>query len=262
MSEIPVDFRDCGSSALPALVMLHGIGGGARSFEPQFTDLCESRRLLAWNMPGYGETPPLNTMSFDALSDVLLGMLDTAGIEQCDLLGHSIGGMVAQTLVRRFPARVRSLILSATSPAFGRSDGDFQRRFLEARLGPLDAGATMQELADELVDSLVGENPDPAGVALASACMASVPDATYRQAMQCLVQFDERAALGAIAVPTLLIAGEYDGNAPAPMMQKMATYIPDARYVCLPGAGHLANLEQPQRFNAAVRTFLDTGVFV
>jgi len=74
--------------------------------------------------------------------------------------------------------------------------------------------------------------------------------------MQCLVTFDRRGNLPNIAMPTLLIAGENDTNAPAPMMEKMASKIPGAQYVCIPGAGHLANLERPDEFNRIVGDFI------
>jgi len=71
-------------------------------------------------------------------------------------------------------------------------------------------------------------------------------------------RFDLRTALKNIAVPTLLLSGSKDNNAPAPMMAKMATYIPGARYVELEGVGHLANMERPKAFNAALDRFLNT----
>ena len=86
--------------------------------------------------------------------------------------------------------------------------------------------------------------------------MSATSPRTYRAAILALVRFDERANLGRIAVPVLCLSGEHDRNAPAPMMQRMAARIPGARYVCLPGPGHLANLEAPAAFNAAVMDFL------
>ena len=89
---------------------------------------------------------------------------------------------------------------------------------------------------------------------LARDCMAAVPEATYRATMLALMGFDLRGALKDIAVPTLLLSGSRDNNAPAPMMAKMASYIPSARYVELDGVGHLANLERPAAFNARARS--------
>src|SRR5437764_13680836 len=87
-------------------------------------------------------------------------------------------------------------------------------------------------------------------------CMASVPEASYRAMMLALIGFDQRSTLKNISVPTLLLAGSKDNNAPAPMMAKTATYIPAAEYVQLAGVGHLANLERPNSFKGARRGFL------
>jgi 3-oxoadipate enol-lactonase len=74
--------------------------------------------------------------------------------------------------------------------------------------------------------------------------------------VRCLVDFDERANLTRIAVPVLCLAGEKDPNAPAQMMERMAAKFPSAKYVCLPGAGHLPNLEAPAVFDAVILDFL------
>lgn len=243
------------------LVCLHGIGGDARSFQPQLQGLAGFCPVIAWSMPGYGETPapqaPLK-MSFELLSDALFGLLEQLELDSVHLLGHSIGGMIAQEFVARHPARVRSLILSATSPAFGRSDGEFQKQFLAARLKPLDDGCSMRQLADGIVDSLLGGSPQARGVALARQCMSEVTEAGYRSAIETLVTFDRRADLARIRIPALLIAGEHDRNAPAPMMERMATHIPHSSYECIRGAGHLANLEQPDQFNRLALDFLQS----
>jgi 3-oxoadipate enol-lactonase len=78
--------------------------------------------------------------------------------------------------------------------------------------------------------------------------------------MLALLGFDQRDALKRIAVPTLVLSGSKDNNAPAPMMAKMASYIPSATYVELEGAGHLVNLERPGIFNAALDQFLKANV--
>src|SRR5262249_8634575 len=90
--------------------------------------------------------------------------------------------------------------------------------------------------------------------------MAGVAECTYRAAVNCLVAFDERANLPRIGTPVLCLAGELDRNAPPAMMERMATKIPGARYVCLPRVGHLANLEAPHAFDAAIFAFLDEAV--
>ena len=78
--------------------------------------------------------------------------------------------------------------------------------------------------------------------------------------MLALMGFDLRSALKDITVPALLLSGSKDNNAPAPMMAKMASYVPSAKYVELDGVGHLANLERPAEFDAALDDFLKVNM--
>ncbi len=241
----------------PPLVLLHGIGGGAESFSFQIAHFADRFRLLAWNLPGYGGTPRLAAPpSIKAYGEALRTELDRAGIERAILLGHSIGGMIAQEFAHRWPQRVAAMILHATTAAFGSEDGRFEREFLARRLGPLDAGRSLAALAPDILRELVGEKPDPQGVALALRALAAVPEAAYRDALRALSGFDLRHALETYPMPVLLLAGEHDRNAPPRTMRRMAGRIPHARFELLSGAGHLAHLEQPARFNAAVESFL------
>jgi len=253
-----IDFIEAGNRSNPVLLLMHGIGGDAESFRPQLDALSDRWRVVAWNMPGYGASPLPDDMQFDELGNSVNTLFDQLGVTHAHVLGHSIGGMVAQQFIAENPERVRSLILSATSPAFGKNDGEFQKKFIAARLGALDAGKSMSDIADGIVDTLTGDDPDPRGVAIARDCMRRVPEATYRAAMHCLVTFDRRDNLARIHVPTLLVAGENDGNAPAAMMEKMSGYINGAQYQRIDGAGHLANLERPAVFNQILRSFLNS----
>jgi len=240
-----------------AVVFLHGIGGAARAWASQLASFATAGLApVALDLIGYGARPPLTTMDFEALAADVEAQIAVRGLERPVLIGHSMGGMVAQTALRRRPDSYRAAVLACTSPAFGNPDGDFQQQFVAARLGPLDAGKTMADLAPRLVDAMMAPSPDPAGRAHAIDVMSAVPPATYRAAVRCLVTFDERANLAHIGVPMLCLAGEKDPNAPASVMQRMASRIPGARYVCLPGLGHLPNLEASAAFDAGILDFL------
>ncbi len=245
-----------------AMLFLHGMGGDKHSWDGQLAHFGQNgRRAIAWDAPGYGDTPAIDDFSWPNLAAAVLALIDELRIDKVILIGHSMGGMIAQEFAYWYPARLRALVLSGTSPAFGRPDGEFQRAFVAARLAPLDAGRTMDELAPMAIRELVGDDPDPAGVIAATACMTAVQPDTYRRATNTIVTFDRRAALASIAVPTLVVAGSRDTNAPSAMMQRMAAKIPGARYIELPGAGHLANFEQPAAFNAALDVFVATLEF-
>ena len=254
------NYEAAGDPALPPLVFLHGIGGAARAWRGQLDFFKGRYRTIAWDMPGYGGSAPPPTVSIAALASALQDFLQQVGATKPIIVGHSIGGMIVQQLLAKSPRIARAIVLAQTSPAFGKPDGDWQKAFIDARLGPLDRGETLASLAPSLVKELVGDDPDVSGVDLARDCMAAVPEATYRATMLALMGFDLRRALKSIAVPTLVLSGSKDDNAPAPMMAKMAGYIPFAKYVELEGVGHLANLERPGAFNAALDRFLKANV--
>ena len=238
------------------VIFLHGIGVGARSFAPQMASFAaRGYQPVALDLLGYGGREPVEAMSFEMLAeDVEVAI---AGLERPVLVGHSMGGMVVQTMLRRSPDGYRAAVLSCTSPAFGNPSGDFQRKFVAERLAPLDAGRTMAQNAAAAADGMMGPNPDQAGRALFIEQYAAVPEATYRAAVKCLVAFDERASLPNIAIPVLCLAAEHDRNAPPPVLEKMAGKIPGAYYLCLSGLGHVPNLEAPAAFDQAIFNFLD-----
>jgi 3-oxoadipate enol-lactonase len=253
-------YEAAGDPALPPLVFLHGIGGAARAWRGQLDFFGDRFHTIAWDMPGYGGSAPLPAVSIASLADALQAFLQQVGAIKPVIVGHSIGGMIVQQLLAKSPRIASAVVLAQTSPAFGKPDGDWQKNFIDARLGPLDRGETLVTLAPSLVKELVGDDPDPNGLDLARDCMAAVPPATYRATMLALMGFDLRSALKNIAVPTLVLSGSKDNNAPAAMMAKMASYIPSATYVEIEGVGHLVNLERPAVFNAALDRFLKASM--
>src|SRR5919197_1269112 len=243
--------------AKPAVVFLHGIGGSARAWAAQVESFTGAGyRPVALDAPGYGARPAVTTMDFEALAADLEAAIEERKLDRPVLVGHSMGGMIVQTALRRRPDGYRAAVLCCTSPAFGAPTGDFQKKFIADRLAPLDAGGTMPSLAASIIDEILGPAPDPAGRALAIDSMAATPASTYRAAVNCIVAFDERGNLPNIRIPVLCLAGEHDRNAPAPMMERMAAKIPGARCVVIPGVGHLPNVEASQAFDAAILGFL------
>ena len=239
------------------VVFLQGIGGAARLWDPQVASFAVAGyEPIALDLPGYGERPPVDAMDFNMLAADVESAIDARHLERPVIVGHSLGGMIAQTCLRRRPDFYRAAVLSGTSPAFGNPDGDFQKKFVADRLAPLDAGRTMADMASDIVGQIMGPQTSADNRKLMTAAMSAISPRTYRAAVQCLVGFDERANLGQIGNPVLCLVGELDRNAPPPMMQRMAAKIPNASYVCLPGLGHMPNLESPQAYDAAILDFL------
>src|SRR5205814_4868421 len=160
----------------------------------------------------------VEAIGFAALADDIKFTSPQAGLGRPPLVGHSKGGMVVQSMVRRRPDDYAAAVPSCKSPAFGNPSGDFQKKFVTDRLAPLDAGRTMAEAAPGATN-IMGPNPDPAGRALFIEQYAAVPAATYRAAVKCLVTFDERVNLPNINVPVLCLAAEHDHNAPPSVLE-------------------------------------------
>jgi pimeloyl-ACP methyl ester carboxylesterase len=190
------------------------------------------------------------------MADQVIDTLRRLDARPAVLIGHSMGGMVAQEIAARDPAAVSALVLACTSAAFGKPGGDWQQGFLRERLAPLDAGEDMPMLARRLVKGMMAPQASPEAITQSADVMGRVSPATYRAALSAIVHFDRREALARMGVPTLCLAAEHDRTAPPELMQRMAARIPQADYFCLPSAGHVANVEAPAAFVRAVVDFL------
>ncbi len=242
-----------------AVLLLHGIGGGrsiwGESGSGTLGALAAAGFLaLSLDFPGYGDTP--GPAGMDPFVAAVAAAIAHVAPRRVVLVGHSMGGMVAQELAARAPASVQGLVLACTSAMFGKADGDWQRQFLAQRLAPLDAGLGMAGMADALLPGLVSPAAPAAARRIAREVMARVPEASYRAALAAIAGFDRRAALAALHMPVLLLAAEHDRTAPPDLMQRMAARIAGSEYLCLADAGHIANVEQPAAFNAALLDFL------
>ena len=243
------------------VLLLHGIGGGRFAWGDARAGTGASLRdagfdVMGVDLPGYGASPIVDPLTIGAMARAALSCIDWAGDQNAIVLGHSMGGMVAQEMALIAPQRIAALVLSGTSPAFGKPDGGWQQRFLAERLKPLNDGLGMAGLAPQLVRAMCAPNASAAAIDAASRLMASVPEPTYRAALRALMGFDRRDNLSHLKMPVLLLAGELDPNAPPAVMQGMAQRIEGADFCCLPGVGHLANIEAPRAFVDAVVDFL------
>jgi 3-oxoadipate enol-lactonase len=249
-----------------ALVLLHGIGGGAKVWQPQLECFAASYQVVAWNMPGYGGSPSLPQLTFPLLADALESLLDTIPSTRVHLVGHSMGGMVAQEFLRRRAHRVTSVCLYATSPGLAQPETPAARQaaearareFMDRRIGPLDRGHTMQDMAKGLFDQLLAPNAPQSARDAAIESIGSVPPDVYRDAMRCILSFDGTTIVPNIDRPTLVIGGGEDRTMTPAVVEAMSRQIPGAKLQVIPRVGHLANIEDPPAFNRVLSDFLAT----
>ena len=246
----------------PLVLMLHGAAGGFRSFAPQVERYAfEGYRAVAWDMPGYGLSAPVEPYGVRGLAQSCIHLIEAllppeaqGPARSAVLIGHGLGGMVAQEVVMRRPDLVRRLVLggSTSGPDSGwAADAQHQLEQLDG----VQQG-NMQRLADAVLPAQTGPLALAEGVRLAQHCMAQVSPVTYRLALQAQAALDRDAALAHIHVPALLLTGEHDRCAPGQAIERMARKIQGSRWVQMPGIGHWLQLEAPDAFDALVLDFL------
>jgi 3-oxoadipate enol-lactonase len=235
----------------PVMLLLHGLGGSRLSWEPQLDGLSDRFRVVAWDLPGYGASPPLASdrpVTFAALADAVVAFADELGVGQFHLVGISFGGMIAQYAAARHPDRVETLALLSTSTRFG-LDGTTPVAWRAARLAPLDAGLEPADVALDVLRAISGPHITDAALEGQRAAMARVSGAALRRSIDCLVTHDSTAELQRITAPTMCVVGALDAETPPSYANDLAAHIAGATVHVVADTGHLLNVEAPDIVN-------------
>jgi len=242
--------------------LLHGAFGAKEYWQNQVIALVENGyRVVAWDAPGYGISPMPEDFSIESAAEACALLIDALGTKTNIVMGHSMGGMIAQRAFSYRPDKVHGLILSATSAAFGGKGGEWQKAFVSERVAPLDAGKTIPEYAPKMLKNMM--KPDAAGpdIDLMIQVVSRMREETFRAAIEAITHFDGRDIIASINIPVLCIAGEYDlSAAPPKVMEKLASKIPAAEFICMQGVGHFGWAEDTATFNHHMIDFLSRRV--
>lgn len=252
MSLLPT-FTILGSG--PTVLMLHDADGGHLSFAPQVEALASAGyRAVAWDMPGYGHSAPVEPYGFLGLARRCISLIEALECESLALVGHGLGAMLALEVTLRVPERVDRLLLCAGGPVL---DARARAAWQAPREKALADGQSMAQIASLLVPQLTSSGALPEGVRLAEHAFSQVHRATYTRAVQALSEFDRRDAdFQRIAAPVLVLGGADDRAATPDMLDRWARTVPGAQRLTLPGAGHWPQLEAPEAFGSALLAFL------
>ncbi|HVK30081.1 MAG TPA: alpha/beta fold hydrolase [Nocardioides sp.] len=226
----------------------------------QATHFSATHRVVLVDPPGHGGSEPLTApFTFAECADTIAAVLDGVGAADADIVGNSWGGMVGATFAATHPGRVRhAVLMNATASAAGRRQRlEFGLMLRVARLlGGIRPPLTSRALAAFLGPTTMRERP--AVVDSVRRSIESVAIASGAWAVRSVVpdRPDQRALLGRITAPTLVVAGREDATFPVAETRAMAEAIPGARFEVLDGVAHLAAVEDPARVNALVADFI------
>lgn len=255
-----LDVPPLGPSA-GTLVLVHAFPLNARMWEPQLGLSARGWRIIAPQLRamdgGMGETPATSMDDFAADVVDLLGALH---IERAVIGGLSLGGYVTFAIFRRAPQLFAGMILADTRPEADTPEGvEGRRRMLTlvAEKGPSGVADVM--LPKLLTEATIRDRSDVAE-RVRALILASSADAIAGAIAAMMTRPDSTPLLGSIRCPTLILVGEHDQLTPPALSENMHRAIPGSDLAIIPGAGHLANVEQPDRFTQALEGYLDRTV--
>ncbi|MFV9503489.1 MAG: alpha/beta fold hydrolase [Oscillochloridaceae bacterium umkhey_bin13] len=247
----------------PPLLLLHGWGGSSRYWGPTMADLGRDRRVVAPDLPGFGDSPPLHgTASAVRLADVVLEFANRLGLEVFDLNGHSFCANVAVHVAARNPERVRRLVLSCVSTF--RSERE--RKLVEQVHHVLALWMSLRRpwmANSRMFYRAVGTRffyRIPKDDAILQAAFADFLKMDQRTALESAASAGDaiiNPTMASLRTPTLVLGARQDRIMPPAGTPEVARLVPDSQLVWIERCGHLPMIERPEVYHQALRAFLD-----
>jgi 3-oxoadipate enol-lactonase len=245
-----IGFAEAGGGPALPLILLHGVGSTKRVWQPQLDHFATQRRTVALDYPGYGESDPARDPSRDGFAAAMLAAMTALGIPRAHICGLSLGGVITIAMAHAAPQRCASLILADSFAVHPQGRAIYDRSVAASR----DLG--MRALAQQRSGALLAPGSDARLHDEVIETMASIDPDAYRIGAEAVWLADQQQRAAAITAPTLVLCGEADQVTTPDLSRELAALIPGAELELIGDAGHLANIERPAAFNAAVGEFI------
>jgi 3-oxoadipate enol-lactonase len=250
---VSLAFRIDGAETAPALVLSNSLGTTWELWDAQLPALSQHFRVVRYDHPGHGRSDvPGGALTVEALAQGVLELLDRLELERASFCGLSLGGAVGMELALEAPGRIDRLALCCTAASFGSPVGWHERAQLVRAEGT--TAIADRVLERWFTDRFPSEHQDE--VTRFRTMLTSISSEGYAACCEAIAGWDARGGVHAIRTPTLVISGEDDVAAPPADGAFLAESIHGAELVVLPGAAHLANVEEPNLFDQALLGFL------
>ena len=241
----------------PVLVLVHGYLGGAAQWASEIAHFADRYDVIAPNLPGFGAASDLDGCeTIGEIAQAVLDLLDDLSVTRFVLLGHSMGGMIAQEIAAMRPDAVTGLILYGTGPL----------GLMPDRFEPL--ATSRERLQTDGVEATIARigatwfrrGAEARGYPLVTEIGSRANPQAALAALGAMAGWDGRQALKRLTMPTLVVWGDVDRSYRWPQVETLWTNLPDVRLSVIPGAAHAAHLEKPQLFQSLVDDFLSETV--
>ncbi len=241
----------------PLLVLLHGIGGNRTNWRDQMPVFSRHFTTVAWDARGYGLSDDYaGDLDFKDFARDLERVLDHYGAQKAHLLGLSMGGRIIQDFYEMYPHRVLSLVLCDTRSGDFHQSWEARVEFVRLRKEPLLQGKTPAEMAPPVAETLIGPTSSREAFNRLVDSMAALHKESYIKTIEASGLQPQTLNIASIGAPTLIVCGEYDRLTPPEVSEGMHRKIRDSELAIIEDAGHLSNIENPDRFNEVVLDFL------
>lgn len=250
-------WSDAGWHEGPVVVFINSLGSDFRIWASAVEQLAPHCRVVLYDKTGHGLSDvSSDCITIDAHVDDLIGLLDTLEIDQCALVGLSVGGMVAQRIAVRESGRVKALVLCDTAAKIGTHES------WTSRIAAVHASG-LASIADAVLErwfTAEFRKERPAELSGWRNMLLRTPAEGYIATCMALRDADLRGDAHLISAPTLCLVGEDDGATPPDLVRGMAALIPNARFEVIAGAGHLPCIEKPVQLSNLIAEHLkETG---
>jgi 3-oxoadipate enol-lactonase len=244
-----IGYEETGAGNSAPIVFLHGVGSDKSVWQPQLAHFGKSRRAVAFDYPGYGDSDPApEGTTRDDYASVLISAMHELGIDRAHICGLSLGGVVAIAIHHADGKRCVSLILADTFAIHPQGGAIYERA--------MTASEDLRAMAEARVDMLLAQPALPRIRREVVETMARIDPAAYRIGAQAVWLADQSERAKQIRIPTLVLVGDRDLITPPELSDELASLIQNAQVRAIKDAGHISNLEQPAEFNRALEQFI------
>ncbi len=234
----------------------HSLGTNLNMWKPQIEALKDRFRLILFDTRGHGESDvPDGPYTLEELAKDAKGLLDKLGIEKVHWVGLSMGGMIGQAFALMWQERLKSLILCDTAARIKDEDQPIWQQRIDTALKEGMQALLQPTLERWFTKPFLEKNPPE--VQLIRELFLKTPVKGFVGCAEAIRRLNYLDRLSEITVPTLIIVGEKDPGTPVECSKEIHQKIKGSELVIIPSAAHLSNLEQAEKFNSALISFLE-----